>query len=100
MPRSVSPPRGSADDGHSSIPGAIICKYYKQLAGNPDAENHKSLWLTYRPTPEEALAALRDNDLTDNHVKGFLCETWDNCDKIERGLLERTETSLTATPLP
>jgi hypothetical protein len=85
---------GYVDNGHSAVPGAIVCKYHKPPAGNPDAENYKSLWLVYRSTPEEALAELRDSFLTDDHVKKFLCATWDDCDKIERGLLERSENSL------
>jgi hypothetical protein len=85
---------GYLEDRHSAVPGAIVCKYHKQLAGNPDAENHKSLWLVYRSTPDEALAELRDSFLTDDHLKKFLCETWDDCDRIERGLLERTDSSM------
>jgi len=84
---------GYVDDGHSAAPGAIVCKYYTEQAGGPPRGNWNSLWLFYYPSAEEATAWIQDNYLTDDHLKQYSCATYDDCDRIERGLPEQTESS-------
>jgi hypothetical protein len=90
---------GYVDDGHSAGRGAIVCKYNKDPAGDPPPgdrprENWNSLWLIYYPSVEEATAWIRDNYLTDDHLKPYSCETHNDCDRIERALLDRTDSSM------
>lgn len=89
-------PQGGYDEaerGHGAAPGGLICHYYKAQGGDPLLENWKNLYITYYSTPEEVSEEI-GRFLTDDHVKKFLCSTWDDCDRIDRSLLERTDSSL------
>ena len=84
---------GYVDDGHSAAPGAIVCKYHRQQSSDPLLGNWSSLWLTYYPSAEAATAWIQENYLTDEHLRTYSCAAYDDCDKIERALLEQTESS-------
>ena len=83
------------ENGHLAVPGFLNCRYHKSGADNPEHENWKSLYITYHHSPDEALAELEENYLNDDHLKKFLCETYDDCDKIDRVLMEQTDQSFT-----
>ena len=84
---------GYGKDSYSAVPGAIVCKYVKERSGDPSRRSHSSLWLTYYPTGEEATAWIQENYLTDDHLKMYSCATWDDCDKIQRALPEKSDSS-------
>ena len=89
---------GYVDNGHSAAPGVIVCRYHKEPVGDPPPdgrarENWNSLWLFYYPSEEEATAWIQDNYLTDDFLQTYSCATFDDCDRIERALLDRTDSS-------
>lgn len=80
--------------GHTGFPGGINCQYYKQDPDDSSLKNWRSLYISYYRSPEEAVETLSNDFLDDEHLKFFACETWNDCDRIDRRLIERTENSM------
>ena len=79
--------------GHQAGPGSINCNYYKVNPSNAELQNWKKLYVIFHPSPEEALTELQERFLTEDHLDQFSCETYNDCDRVERVLLERTDHS-------
>ena len=82
-----------ANNKHLAWPGGINCSYKLMSAENEEFLKGKSLYVIYHPSPEEALDDLKERFLNDEHLKQFSCETYNDCDRVDRVLLERTENS-------
>ena len=78
---------------HIAWPGGINCSYKIMSADNEEFLKGKDLYVIYHPSPAEALADLKERFLNDEHLKQFSCETYNDCDRVDRVLLERTENS-------